>query len=460
MFKIVSKKLWVYCTLFLVLSNCLSGFSQIKLSLKDLPSMVESGLPLLNAGKANAEATKSVIEFEKRSLMPNLSVAYQANLATFNNITGMSYPGLIMPISGPPSSNNDINFIPGSAATVFLNWQPITFGQRNAAIDRATSQYKLANASYSEQTFRHQYMAINAYLDAVYFGQLLKSNKANINRYTRSLEQSLVLAKNGLKPGVDTIQLQSAMAQAEIDFLQNENNYRQKLINLSSLIGRNTRDENLILTDTLLNSNIQASIDTSLSISSHPYYVSVNAHKNLTESQLAEVNKSWRPKLDLWGNVYGRGSGMDAGGRINQSDGFDLNRHNVGIGFQLSFPLLQFYQTDAKKKQYQQLLKAEEFNLNQVELDLNKQADMAFQQYKSNLSILKNTAFRLTSATQAFNSLKISYEAGLVDYTRLVQSQYELQQAEINYSGAQLFLQRSLLDIAVAKGDLNIFFNR
>ncbi|WP_132224810.1 hypothetical protein [Albibacterium bauzanense] len=66
---------------------------------------------------------------------------------------------------------------------------------------------------------------------------------------------------------------------------------------------------------------------------------------------------------------------------------------------------------------------------------------------------------RLKSASDAFNSLKLSYEAGLVDFTRLAQSQYELQQAEINNAGAQLILQRSLLEISVAKGDLNLFFN-
>jgi hypothetical protein len=36
-------------------------------------------------------------------------------MATFNNITGMSYPGFLLPISGPTSLNNKMDFIPGSA---------------------------------------------------------------------------------------------------------------------------------------------------------------------------------------------------------------------------------------------------------------------------------------------------------------------------------------------------------
>lgn len=459
--KIVLRMRWFYCSLpVLFFLNLNYSYAQQRLSLKDVPSLVQTNLPKLIAIKTEAEASKSLIDYEKRSLMPDLTVAYQANLATFNNITGMSYPGLIMPISGPPSVNNDLNFVPGSAATAFLTWRPITFGQRGAAIDRATSQFQLANANYNEQAFRHQFMAINAYLDAVFFQQIIASSKASISRYTSSLEQSLILAKNGLKPGVDTIQLQSSIAQAEIDLLQSENNYKQKLIELSSLIGDTPRGGNLLLADTTFYAVANLGVDTALNSSSHPYYIAAHAKKEVTAAQLDEVNKSWRPKLDLWGNVYGRGSGIEAAGNINKSEGLNFTRQNIGVGFQLSFPLLQFYQTGAKKKQYHQLLKADEFNLKQTELDLNKQADMALQQYQSNQAILKKTSIRLNSATQAFNSLQISYQAGLVDFTRLAQAQYELQQAEINHTSAQLILQRSLLDISLAKGDLNLFFNR
>lgn len=440
----------------------IEGHTQQRLSLNDIPLLVRTNLPALHVAKANTEASKSLIDYEKRSLMPDVSVAYQANLATFNNITGMSYPGLIMPISGPPSANNDINFVPGSAATAFVTWHPITFGQRSSAIQRATSQYKLANADYNEESFKYEFAAVNAYIEAVYFQQIIASNKSNISRYQSNLEQSLILAKNGLKPGIDTLQIQSSIAQAEIDLLQSENNYKQKIIELSALIGSKNKDYNIILIDTVFDSldSRNTEIDTAINISGHPFYLTAAAQKDVTAAQLKEVNMSWRPKLDIWGNVYRRGSGIDATGNINKPEGFNLNRNNIGIGIQLSFPLLQFYQLNARKKQYEQLLKADEYRINQIELDLNKQVDMAIQQYQSNLAVTKKMVIRQKSASDAFNSLKLSYEAGLVDFTRLAQSQYELQQAEINNAGAQLILQRSLLEISVAKGDLNLFFNR
>ncbi|WP_165870325.1 TolC family protein [Albibacterium bauzanense] len=76
--------------------------------------------------------------------------------------------------------------------------------------------------------------------------------------------------------------------------------------------------------------------------------------------------------------MYGRGSGIDAIGNINKSEGFNLTRNNMGVGIQLSFPLLQFHQLNARKKQYEQLLKADEYRVTQIELDLNKQIDKRY----------------------------------------------------------------------------------
>lgn len=431
--------------------------AQQRLSLKDVPSLVQTNLPRLNAAKANVAADKSLIDYEKRSLMPELTVGYQANVATFNNITGMNYPGLMMPISGPPSLSNEMNFVPGTAAAALLTWRPIYFGQRSAAIERATAQFKLSNTNYNEQTFRYQIDAISTYLDAVFLKTLISSHRASIIRYSSSLEQALVLAKTGLRPGVDTIQLQSSLAQAEIELLQTENSYQQKMINLSSLIGSQETNGNLILVDTVF-SNIDVSAERSLNITQHPYFMTAAAQKDLTQAKLDEVKKLWRPKLDFWGNIYSRGSGINAVGAINKSEGFNLTRDNIGAGVQISFPVFQFYQVNAKKRQYGELLRADEFNLKQLELDLNKQNNLAWQQYKSNVSILSKFAIRLKSTTEAFNSLKLSYQSGLIDFSRLAQAQYELQQAEMNSAGAQLVLQRSLLDISIAKGDLDLFF--
>ena len=122
-----------------------------------------------------------------------------------------------------------------------------------------------------------------------------------------------------MRPGIDTTQFQAAIAQAEIDYLQTERTCQQKIIELTRLTGMDTRIERIVLTDTLFNPGLFILTDTALFINQHPYYQNLEAQQKITEAGLKEIQKSWVPQLDIWGNVYARGSGIDAMGKsINQ----------------------------------------------------------------------------------------------------------------------------------------------
>lgn len=453
----------IYKALFLLLiilfqSGFHHAFSQsFTLSIKEVLQKVQTNLPQLEVFRQRAKATEQNIALAKNTLIPDLNVGYQINMATYNNITGMSYPGFLLPISGPPSLNNKMNFVPGSALGALVTWNPFTFGQRNAAIEKATAQFKQANATYNEQLFQYQYSAVNIYLEVVYCKQVLKSLQANINRNKVSLEQALVLAKNGLRPGIDTTQFQAAIVQAEMDYLQTERTCKQEMIELTRLTGDDKQNENLVLTDTLFNQNPFVLIDTTFTIDQHPLYQNLQAQKKVTEADLKEIQRSWAPQLDIWGNAYARGSGVDATGNVDKLQGLGLSRTNAGVGVQLSFPVLQYSKINIKKKQYQSLLQADEARLSQARLDISKQIETAVMQYQQDVKIANKSPELLRSASEVYEGLKLSYETGLVDFTRLTNSQYELQKAEVNDANVRLQLWRSLLAIATAKGNLNFF---
>jgi outer membrane protein TolC len=198
----------------------------------------------------------------------------------------------------------------------------------------------------------------------------------------------------------------------------------------------------------------------SFSLNSHPYFQAIESQKNSTAAGLREIQRSWVPQLDIWGNVYARGSGVSANGTVNKADGWGLSRTNAGIGLQLSFPVLQFSKVNIRKKQYNLLLKSDEARLSQARLDITKQIENAEWQYTQDVKIAGKTPVQLKIATDVYDGLKLSYEAGLIDYTRLYQSQYELTKAELNNATAKLQLWRSLLAIAIAKGNLHIFVDQ
>src|SRR5260370_34363941 len=130
--------------LLLVLLICSKTTAQIPtdtlIQMKDAVRMAEQRYHLLMARKYEADAATKNIDVVKYSRLPAIDASYQANIATANNLIGMFYPNGILPISGPPSASNNYSPVIGSAASILLNWQAVTFGQRKAQINLSRSE--------------------------------------------------------------------------------------------------------------------------------------------------------------------------------------------------------------------------------------------------------------------------------------------------------------------------------
>jgi outer membrane protein len=449
---------------FILTAICiLSGIATAQkrsLSIKEMLNLVKSGEPQLESYREQSTAVQYNINLAKNTLVPDIRAGYQAGYATFNNITGMSYPGLLMPLSGPVFTQSSYNLVPGTALAAFLQWSPLTFGQRESAIEKAAAQFQLADRYYDDALFRQQYAGITAYLSLVYLKKLLGSQQANVERTKLSLKQSLVLAKEGLRPGLDTVQFQSTLAQAEMDGLNTQRLYLSQALELLRLTGLPGKPEEIELSDTLLAGQIPVMPDTSGNYMQNPDYKYYQALVAVSAANLREIERAWRPKLDIWGNAYSRGSGIEPSGAIDKSNGWSLSRNNYGAGLQLSFPILQFSKVNIQKKQYRSLLNADESQLSQVSINLQKQVETAQSNFMQNLLIAGQAPIQSKAAQYAYEGLMLSYSSGLVDFTRLTQGQYQLLSAVVMEANVNLQVWVSLLEIAVSKGNLNIFTNQ
>jgi outer membrane protein TolC len=126
----------------------------------------------------------------------------------------------------------------------------------------------------------------------------------------------------------------------------------------------------------------------------------------------------------------------------------------------LSFPILQFSRVNIQKKQYRSLLRADQDQLSQVSVNLQRQVETAESNYRQNLLIAGQAPVQSRAARLSYEGLRLSYQSGLVDFTRLTQGQYQLLNAEVTEANAYLQVWRSLLDIGVSKGNLNLFTNQ
>jgi outer membrane protein TolC len=236
--------------------------------------------------------------------------------------------------------------------------------------------------------------------------------------------------------------------------------YQGQVLELCRLTGLTNSPDDLTFTDSLIAVRLPPVLDTPGVYTQNPAYQYQQAQVAVSAAGLKQAERAWRPRLDLWANAYSRGSGIAANGAVDKSDGWDLSRSNLGAGIQLSFPILSFARVNIQKQQYRSLLRADQAQLVQVSLNLQKQVETAESNYRQNLLIAAEAPVQSKAARLSYEGLRLSYQNGLVDYTRLTQGQYQLLNAEMMEASAYLQVWRSLLDIGVARGNLDLFMNQ
>lgn len=434
-------------------------FTELKAQdLKSLLTLAETNYPAIAARQAEADAAQVRISLEKNTALPSLDAAYQANYSTYNNITGMSYPGQLLPISGPPVAENSGTAVPGSAATLLLKWAPVTFGQRAAAVEYNQKQYEKQLAGLEDEKLRLKFRVAFAYLEIASTGELIKALQKNIERSEFSLKQSKTLVLSGLRPAVDTLRLRGELSKAKTELLQFDNllqNQKQELFELLASPEIQNIEPESFFTGHLPSLPVDSS-----GIERNPALKMAQSELDANQARLNQISRSWTPRLEFWGTTYARGSGIGYDGVVNKSDGWNLNRYNYGLGFQLAFPILELTNVKLKTTQQKAVLQASESWLTQTRMALNKQEMVAINDMTTSLQIAAEVPNEYAAGEAAFNALQTRYSSGLTDYTELVQSQYELFRAEASLKNAYVSAWKSLLKLAVIRGDINLFVNQ
>lgn len=429
------------------------SYAQNLNGLKDLISLAEKNYPSIAAKKARSLATQKDIAIEKNTFLPSVDAAYQTDYATYNNITGMAFPQYLVPISGPPSTKNNFSGVFGSAASVLLNWQPITFGQRPAQINVAQQNYQLSVADESNTIYQLQLNVIAVYLNLVLSDELLKVYQENIVRTQIQLRQIRSLVISGLKPGTDTALYQAELSKATIG-LYNLQQYRAEQQNQLGLLTGNT---NLtVAADSSFAQQIPG-INLPESIMVHPLVVFGEQLVKVQEANKSAIKKSLMPALIVWSTFYGRGSGIRYDGEVTSADGLGFSRYNYGVGLQLSVPILKYVGVRLQLQKQDALIKSYQSQLEQTQLQLLHDSLDAQLAMTNSIKVMKETAVQTNAANAAYRSMLSRYNAGLANFTELIQTQYTLLKAETDAKQAIINIWKALLQKAAAEGNVNVF---
>ncbi|MBZ5857688.1 TolC family protein [Flavihumibacter profundi] len=446
--------------IFLLAGSILFG-SQLKaqdtvhLSLSEILKLAETNYPRLKASRYELEASKANIKLQRQANNPQLDAAYQANLATHNNTSGMFYPQYVLPISGPPSSENDYSPVTGSAASLLFQWQPGAFGERKSKINLAEAASQTVQSKNEEEIFTHKVKVSSQYIDAVYFQQLLKLYEDNIRISENQLRQVKVLAVTGLRPGVDTALILAELSRTRIEWLKIKNLFNGALSSLQQSVAS---DSIIVSKDSAFYSSLPQG--TTIDTSEHPARKTARLSVEEYKIQRSSISKLTAPHLSFWGTTYARGSGVNYNGTVKTLDGFALNRFNYGAGVQIAVPLLNHALVNTQLRQQDLLIKSEQEKLNQVSLELKEQRKLSETTFSNAVSIVRETPVQVHGAEYAFNAMQTRYTTGLVNYTELLQTQSGLLKARIELVKSQAELWKALLYKAAVYGDLNLFINQ
>jgi outer membrane protein TolC len=425
-------------------------------SLKEVLQLAETNYPLLKSKMLEVQAAEQSVQVIRTTFIPTLDAAYQLNYATHNNITGMAYPQLLIPISGPPSANNNFNGVFGSAASLLMNWQPITFGQRQSQVDVAKAGATYSNADLQNEIFRHKVNVINAWLDVLMATELLRVHEENVQRTEVNLTAIRTLVVTGIKPGVDTALLKAEVSKAKVELLNSRKYKEQAVIIFTQLLAT---DAMFSFTDSSYFNKLPAVFSTADSVQ-HPFLSLYNSSIDVNVARKKSLSKTTMPTLGVWSTLYARGSGVDYTGAIKATEGLGLQRYNYGLGLQLSIPILQSVRIKPQLQQQDYLIRSQQERKNEIMLQLKKQNQLADTAISHSLAVVKETPLFYESAAFSYKALLARYQSGLANFADLMQAQYGLLKAETENKMAHMAVWKAVLYKAAVSGNLNLFINQ
>jgi len=428
-----------------------------KAYLDSLLNTATRNYPLVKAKHLQTQGLQYAVKLQQNSIIPSLNASYQLDYATSNNITGMIYPQYIMPISGPPSKSNDYAGTPGSAIALNLYWEPYTFGQRQAAVELAKGRLQSGKADETLTIFQHRVFVINAWLNYLLTADLVKVYQSNIDRDAYHLKQSQAVVSSGLRPGTDSSTFHAELAKAQIQLIAIERQRDSCLIVLKELVGGTLPGKPIA--DSAMFKSLPIDLPEIENVE-HPEIALQKTNVLNNELSLKTYKSSLLPKLTIWSVGYGRGSGIAADGSVNGSDGLRFERYNYGIGAQISFPILEVFRQKPLFKQQQLNIEASREQLNQTELHLNAEREMADSALMKAIQAARLAPEQLKAARFAYQAIQSRYQSGLISYYDVIQSLQLLYQSEAAVKIAYWGAWKSLLNKAAYRGNVDVFLNQ
>ena len=423
----------------------------IQLALKNYPAIKES--------RARAQAAEEGIGVARTAYLPRLDMVWQENRATTNNVFGFLFPqGIIGPISGPVLGTRSLgDSVWGSAGGVLLSWEAIDFGQRKAGVAVARAQTSFAKNQTALTELDVAAAAADAFLTVLAAEESVRAMRANVDRLQVFADNVRTLVQNQLRPGADQSRAEAELAVAKTQLSLAVQVSEVARASLADAIGAAGAPLQLNPGSVAMVPEVTTE---PADLKSHPAALAGQAAVDVVRARQRMLDRGYFPHVTLQSALAGRGTGAEAPGVRSFGNGLWLQVPNWAIGASVTFPALDLFSINARKRVEVQNELAERAHYERTIQSLTTQDAKARALMKAASEIATNTPIERQAATAGESQARARYQNGLASVNEVAEAQRLLAQAEADDAVARLGVWRALLAAAQVHGDLTPFLEK
>lgn len=425
------------------------------LSLPEALELARQNAPHLQAKAYQVRAAEADITQAKTQRLPSVRLSGQVSYGSTNAVAGTILPiGTVIPTTGTLAGVNSYNAVFGSMGTALAEWSPVTFGQYPAQLARAEAARGYAQADADSEWFTQQLRVAQTYLDLLATQSLRQVREQDVRRVGTLKKTITRLARNGLRPGVDSTLARATEAQSRLALVGAREQEADRQARLSTLLGQPGRTWQ---PDTLYNRALPPALVPPPA--NHPTLGLQQRAVDLGQAREIIIRRSYRPRLLLLGATWGRGSGIGYNGQTDYGlNGAAPTRFNYALGVGLVFDVLDWPRLRAQAQAENLRTQGLQAEYRQQQVELLSQATLAEQRLALAADRARESPLQLAAARQVYRQKLALYNAGLATVVDVTQALYGLQQAEQDQVlTANATWQAVLLQTAAA-GDFSFFF--
>ena len=206
--------LLIFCALLPSFSLAQTTPAKNSFTLQEAVNYALAHYPAVRASIQAYAAAHEGIGLANTAYLPNVSVLWQENRATRNNVAGMLLPQPIIPNpSGPVIAESNRSFW-GSGAGVLIADEPFDFGYRRALVRAAQASERRSQAEVQLTRLDVAAGVADAALIVLAAEQQVRASQADVDRRTVFARSVHAVVDAHLRPGADASRADAELAAA------------------------------------------------------------------------------------------------------------------------------------------------------------------------------------------------------------------------------------------------------